>query len=72
MKSEWADYALSRHSVGTYLEISSHASCQGTFGQSYQFAELLWTDAGIKNGISVCNLISTQKKKKRKKNAGGE
>ena len=25
---------LSRHSVGTYPETSSHATCQGTFGQS--------------------------------------
>ena len=26
---------LSRHSVGTYLEMSSHATCQGTFGDSH-------------------------------------
>ena len=25
---------LSRHSVGTYQETSSHATCQGTFGHS--------------------------------------
>ena len=25
---------LSRHCVGTYLELSSHATCQGTFGHS--------------------------------------
>ena len=25
---------LSRHSVGTYLETSSHATCQGAFGHS--------------------------------------
>ena len=25
---------LSRHSVGTYPETSSHATCQGTFGHS--------------------------------------
>ena len=25
---------LSRHSVGTYLETSSHAPCHGTFGHS--------------------------------------
>ena len=32
-KSEWADYAaLSRHSVGTYRETSSLATCQGAFG----------------------------------------
>ena len=26
---------LSRHSVGTYLETSSHATCQGTFDHSH-------------------------------------
>ena len=25
---------LSRHTVGTYLETSSHATCQGTLGHS--------------------------------------
>ena len=42
---------LSRHSVGTYKETSSHAIRQGTFG--------LWTDPGLKSGISVRKLIST-------------
>ena len=55
---------LSRHSVGTYPEISSHATCQGTFGHSH--LSPLWTDAGIKSVISVCKLISTSKKKKKK------
>ena len=35
--------------------------------QLSQLAEPLWTDPGIKSGISVCELISTLKK-----NAGGE
>ena len=26
---------LPTHSVGTYLETSSHATCQGTFGHSH-------------------------------------
>ena len=26
---------LSRHSVGTYLEMSSHATCQGKFSHSH-------------------------------------
>ena len=26
---------LSSHSVGTYLDTSSHANCQGTFGHSH-------------------------------------
>ena len=52
---------LSRHSVGTYLEMSSNAICQ--------LAELLWTDPGIESGINVNELVSTLKKK-RKKSAG--
>ena len=31
---------LSMHSVGTYLETSSHATCQGTFGHS-RFSSLI-------------------------------
>ena len=61
---------LSRHSVGTYQEMSSHATHQGTLGQLSELAEPLWTDPGLKGGISVRELISTLKKKK--KNAGGE
>ena len=54
---------LSKHSVGTYPETNSHATCQGTFGHSRQkLGESLWTDAGIKSGISVRELISTLKK----------
>ena len=33
--------------------------------QSSQLAELLWTDPGIKSGISMPELISTKKKKKK-------
>ena len=58
---------MSRHSVGTYPETSSHATCQVTFGQSSQLAEPLWTEPGIKSGISVRELISTSKNKVRKK-----
>ena len=54
---------LSRLSVGTYLKTSSHATCQGTFGQSSQLAEPLWTDSGRESGISVSKLISNLKKK---------
>ena len=58
---------LSRHSVGTYPEWSSqsHATYQGTFGQSSQPGEPLWTDPGIKSGISVREQISTLKKTKK-------
>ena len=67
--TQWSQYELpiplSRHSVGTYLETSSHATCQGTLGQSSRLAEPLWTDPGIKSGISVHELISTLKKRKK-------
>ena len=54
---------LSRHSVGTYQETSSHATCQ-VRSQLTHLAEPLWTYPGIKSRISVCELISTLKKKK--------
>ena len=58
--------SLSRHSVGTYQETSSHATRRGnTQPQSSQLAEPLWTDPGLKNGISIRELISTKKKKKK-------
>ena len=44
---------LSRHSVGTYQEASSHAT--------HQLTEPLWTDPDLKSGISVRKLISTLK-----------
>ena len=49
---------LSRHSVGTYQETSSHATHQGQ-SLSSQLAEPLWTDPGLKSGISVRQLIFT-------------
>ena len=57
---------LSRHSVGTYQEMSSHATRQETLGHSRlssQLAEPLWTGPGLKSGISVRELISTLKNK---------
>ena len=45
--------SLSRQNVGIYKETRS---------QSSQLAEPLWTDPGLKTGISVCELISTLKK----------
>ena len=60
---------LSRQSVGIYQETSSHATRQGTLGQSRLSSLshcrliLAWS------GISVRELISTKKKKK---SAGGE
>ena len=50
---------LSRHSVETYAETSSHATLSGNIrAQSSQLAEPLWTDPSIKSGISVRKLIS--------------
>ena len=62
---------LSRHSVGTYHEMSSHTTRQGTLSQSSQLAEPLWTDPGIKSGINVRKKISTVFQKWQK-HAGGE
>ena len=60
----WLTLLLSRHSMGTYQETSSHTTCQGTFSQSSQHPEQLWTDPGLKSGITVCKLISDLKKKR--------
>ena len=69
-KSEWADYAavqaLSGNLTGNEL---TRKSSGNTRSQSSQVAEPLWTDPGLKSGISVRELISTKKKKK---NSGGE
>ena len=54
---------LSRHSVGTYQETRSDATCQGTLSQSSQLTEPLWTDPCLKGEITVHELISTLKKK---------
>ena len=40
--------------------------------QTLQLAELLWTDPGIKSGISVRELISTSKNKTKKAQAGNK
>ena len=58
---------LSRHSVGTYQgnELTRNSS-GNTRSQSSQLAEPLWTDPGLKSGISVHELISTLKKKRRR------
>ena len=63
---------LSRHSMGTYLENELTHNLSGNIQpQLSQFAELPWIDLGIKSGVSVPELISTSKKK-RKKSTGRE
>ena len=53
---------LSRHSVGTYLKMSSHEQLsRNTQSQSSQLAEPLWTEPGLKSGIIVRELISIKK-----------
>ena len=59
---------LSRHSVGTYSETSSHATCQGKFGHS-SLSSL--SHRGLilaqKSGISVCELSFIKILKKRRR-----
>ena len=57
---------LSRHSVGTLSgnELTCNSS-GNTRSQSFQLAEPLWTNSGVKSGIGVRKLISTLKKKKK-------
>ena len=60
-----------RRSVGIYQETSLHSTRHGnTQPQSSQLVEPLWTDPGLKSGISVRELISTLKKKKEEKRKG--
>ena len=56
---------LSGHRVETSPEMSSHTTCQGTWPQSPQLAEPLWTDPGVKSGMSVCKLMSTLEEEKK-------
>ena len=59
-KSEWADYAaiqpLCRNLSGNELTRNSSGN---TLSQSSQLSEPLWTDRGLKSGISVREVIST-------------
>ena len=60
MKSEWADCAAVLAESGTLSgnELTRNSS-GNTRLQSSHLAEPLWTDPGLKTGISVCELIST-------------
>ena len=63
---------LSRHSVETCRGNELTCNSSGDIrSQSSQFAEPLWTDPGRKSEISVCELISTEKKH-RKVQTGNE
>ena len=59
-KSEWADY------TDVQAECGNLPGNELTRSQSSQSAEPLWTDPGLKSGISLRELISTQRKEEKK------
>ena len=54
---------LSRHTMGTYPE-TIHKQLVREHSHSHQLTEPLWTDPGLKSGVSVHKLISTYNNKK--------
>ena len=72
-KSEWADYAAVQIECGNLSgnELTRNSS-ENTRSLSSQLAEPLWTDPGLKNGISVREPISTLKKIIKKAQARNE
>ena len=70
-KSEWADYAAVQAYCGKLSgnEITRNSS-GNTRPQSSQLSEPLWVDLGLKSGNSGRDLLSTEKKKKKKSQAG--
>ena len=66
---------LWRYSVGTYQENELICNLLGSARpQSSQLAEPLWTDPGLKSGISVLELspLKNNNKKTKQKNTGGD
>ena len=58
--SEWADYTAIKAECGNLSENELTGNSSGkTQLQLSQLAELLWTDPGLKSGISMHKLIST-------------
>ena len=62
---------LCRHSVGTYLETSTHATHQGTLGHSHLSSLSHCGHSGWKSGI-VCGTLSPLKKKKCRRGMNGQ
>ena len=63
LKSEWADYATVKAEWGNLSGNElTHNSSGNAWSQSSQLAEPLWTDLGLKSGISLRELISTLNK----------
>ena len=59
-KQEWADYATVQAESGNLSENELTCNSSGnTRLQSSQLTEPLWTDPGLKSGISLRELIST-------------
>ena len=72
-KSEWADCAAVQALCGKLSGNELTRNLSGNIQpQSTRLAEPLWTDPGIKSGMSGRELISTLKKKEKRKGAGGE
>ena len=71
--SEWPDYTAVQAERGSLSgnELTRNSS-GNTRLQSSQLAEPLWTDRGLKSGLSVRELNFTFKKKKKKAKAGNE
>ena len=67
-KSEWADHAAVQAWCGNLSgnELTRNSS-GNTRPQSSQLGKPLWTDPGLKDGISDRDLISTKEEKKKKK-----
>ena len=67
-KSEWADDAAVQAECGNLSgnELTRNSSWNAR-SQSSQLAKPLWTDPGPKRGISLRELISTLKKKKKRR-----
>ena len=68
MKSEWADYAAVQAQCGNLSgnELTRDSS-GSTRSQSSQLAEPMWTDPGLKSGISVRELISMERERERER-----
>ena len=72
-KSEWADYAAVQAECGNLSGNEFKRNSSGnTRSQSSKLAEPLWTDPGLKTGISLPELIPLQRRERKKKSAGGE
>ena len=61
-KSEWADSVVQAQCGNLSGKELTRKPSGNTWSQSSQLTEPLWTDPGLKSGISARELISTEKK----------